>query len=403
MKKILILGHTFPESTTTAAGTRMLQLISLFRKLNYKIYFATTANKTNFSDNLKNSEVEVVPIKINNSSFNDFVSGLCPDIVLYDRFVTEEQFGWRVSQVCPDTITILDTEDLHFLRKAREEAFRKKSTINLFSETAKREIASILRCDVSLIISEYEMHLLQNTFKIDASLLFYLPLLVESFSEESLNFQQRKHFVTIGNFMHKPNLDSVIWLKKDIWKKIRKQLPNAELHIYGAYIPQQVKEFHNPEEGFIVKGWTPTVSKTMQEAKVCLAPLRFGAGLKGKIIDAMQQGTPVITTPIGAEGIAGDIPFCGSICRTEDELCSEAIEMYILPEKWQQAQKNGYNIVQNRFFKQIFFEAFGARIKELTNYLTTHRNKNFITQIVKHHTLQSTKYLSKWIEEKNKH
>ena len=80
-------------------------------------------------------------------------------------FITEEQFGWRVAENCPDAIRLLDTEDLHFLRKARQEVVNKNQELNLFSETAKREIASIYRCDVSLIISEFEMQLLQETFK----------------------------------------------------------------------------------------------------------------------------------------------------------------------------------------------------------------------------------------------
>src|SRR5690606_12128233 len=115
--------------------------------------------------NLDAQQISVKNILLNNSSFDEFIKELKPEIVLFDRYITEEQFGWRVSENCPNTLKILDTEDLHFLRKAREEAVKAGKPIsdaNLFSETAKRELASILRCDLSLIISEYEMELLQN-------------------------------------------------------------------------------------------------------------------------------------------------------------------------------------------------------------------------------------------------
>ncbi len=405
MKKILFIGHTFPEPDTTAAGSRTIQLIHLFKDYNFAITFASTAQRTPFSDTKTLTDIKTVSVKINDTSFDGFISNLAPDIILYDRFITEEQFGWRVRENCPDALQILDTQDLHFLRKARQEALKNNIVIveaNLFTETAKREIASILRCDLSLIISEYEMQLLQEKFNINTSLLYYLPFLIEEFSTDTPDFYQRSHVLTIGNFLHKPNLDSVIWLKKEIWKKIRKKIPTAQLHIYGAYMPQQIKKFHNPNEGFIIKGWTSSVSKTMQHYKICLTPLRFGAGLKGKIIDAMVNGTPVVTTAIGAEGINGNNTFCGRTANKVEGLVSASILLYTQEEKWQQAQKNGFKIAKTRFLKQHFIPKFYRKIKEIQENLSQHRKTNFIGQVLQHNTLQSTKYLSKWIEEKNR-
>ena len=272
MKTLLIIGHTFPEPTTTAAGTRMMQLISLFEKENYIIVFSSTASITEKSETFKYAPVEVKSIALNNTSFDDFIKELNPSVVLFDRFITEEQFGWKVAENCPDSLRILDTEDLHFLRKARQEVLKKKlsiSDVNLFSETAKREIASIYRCDLSLIISEFEMELLQNTFHIDASLLYYLPFLVNEITvtefKEFPTFENRNHFITIGNLLHAPNVDAILFLKKEIWPKIKKQLPKAELHIYGAYAPQQISELHSQKEGFLIKGWVVSVSEVMKK------------------------------------------------------------------------------------------------------------------------------------------
>src|SRR5690554_6013528 len=116
-----------------------------------------------------------------------------------------------------------------FFRKAREEAVRKGLTVseaNLFSTMAKRELASILRCDLTLIISEYEMELLQKDFKISADLLYYLPFLFEPKSNKSVisSFIDRKDFIAIGNLLHAPNVDSVLELKK-LWPTIHEQLP----------------------------------------------------------------------------------------------------------------------------------------------------------------------------------
>ncbi len=407
MKKLLIIGHTFPEPTTTAAGSRMIQLISLFKEQDFKITFASTAAVSEKSEELSNYNIDAISIELNNSSFDEFILELNPEIVLFDRFITEEQFGWRVAENCPNALRILDTEDLHFLRKARQEAIKTADNlerINLLSETAKREIASILRCDLSLIISEYEMSLLQETFKIDTSILHYLPFLLDEIPDVNncKPFEERDHFITIGNLLHQPNVDSVLYLKKEIWSKIRRQLPKAELHIYGAYAPQQILELHNEKEGFLIKGWAENVSEVMSNAKVCLAPLRFGAGLKGKLLDTMIYGTPSITTSIGSEGMAGELPFSGKVSDDVESFINASVELYSNKEKWMMAQQNGFEILENRFRRELFSKEFKALINSLQKNITAHRNANFIGQILQYKTLQSSKYLSKWIEEKNK-
>ena len=409
MKTLLIIGHIFPEPTTTAAGIRMMQLISLFEKEKYKIVFSSTASITNKSETFKCTSVEVKSIVLNNASFDNFIKELNPSVVLFDRFITEEQFGWKVAENCPDAIRLLDTEDLHFLRKARQEALKKKlplSDLNLFSDTAKREIASIYRCDLSLIISEFEMKLLQNTFHIDTSLLCYLPFLVNEIAEAEFNkfplFENRNHFITIGNLLHAPNLDSILFLKKEIWPEIKKELPKAELHIYGAYAPQQILELHSKKEGFLIKGWIANVSEVMKNARVCLAPLRFGAGLKGKFIDAMKNGTPAVTTSIGSEGISGDFSFSGAIADDAEGIVNASIALYNNKENWLAAQQNAMIILNQRFDFNLYSEKFIDQLIQLQNTLEEHRNRNFIGQILQHQSVQATKYMGKWIEQKNK-
>ena len=152
-KRILIIGPVWPEPASSAAGTRMIQLINLFISDAYEVLFASAASKSDFSFNLTGLGVKEYEIKLNDSSFNVFLSEVNPGIVLFDRFMMEEQYGWRVQQECPGAIRLMDTEDLHCLRLARQQAIKTGDTIDLYTDIAKREIASILRCDVSLLIS----------------------------------------------------------------------------------------------------------------------------------------------------------------------------------------------------------------------------------------------------------
>lgn len=404
MKQLLIIGHTFPEPSTTAAGSRMMQLIELFKEEKYQITFASTAAVSEKTADLQRQHISIENIKLNDVSFDEFIKKLNPEIVVFDRYITEEQFGWRVSENCPKALKILDTEDLHFLRKAREEAVKNVKTIseaNLFSETAKRELASILRCDLSLIISEYEMELLQNTFKLSSEILYYLPFLVAAVSESTPAFEERQNFLAIGNLLHAPNVDSVLQLKK-LWPEIRQQLPDAELHIYGAYAPQQVLQLNNVKEGFLIKGWADDLEIAIKTYRVQLAPLRFGAGLKGKLLDAMRFGLPSVTTEIGAEGMCGELSFGGTISTSKEKFIDASVQLYSRQYLWSKAQQNGFNIIENRFQKKIFSEVFKKHLRTLSAQLEQHRRENFFGQILQHHTLQSTKYLAKWIEAKGK-
>ena len=131
MQKVLFIGLVFPESTSTAAGSRMLQLLYFFLKENYHITFASAAQITPYIDNLESLGIDSVTIELNNTSFDNFIKRLQPDIVVFDRFISEEQFGWRVVENCPNAIRVLDTEDLHCLRQARGEAFKKEESFKL--------------------------------------------------------------------------------------------------------------------------------------------------------------------------------------------------------------------------------------------------------------------------------
>jgi glycosyltransferase involved in cell wall biosynthesis len=406
MENILIIGFVWPEPNSSAAGTRMLQLIDLCRQQGWNITFASTAADSEFAFDVTSIGVEKVAIELNNPSFDTFVKDLNPTIVLFDRFMTEEQFGWRVAQNCPDALRILDTEDLHSLRQARQLAVKENrefSNTDLFSGVAKREIASILRSDVSLIISQFEMDLLHTVFKVNANLLYYLPFLADEINETDWpEFEERHDFVFIGNFLHEPNWHTVQYLKTEIWPRIAKLLPEVSLRIYGAYPSQKVLQLHRPSENFHIMGRAQNAADVFKNARVVLAPIRFGAGAKGKLLEAMQCGTPSITTTIGAESMAGNLPWNGCIEDDADAFAAAAVKLYTDQNLWKQSQQNGIEIVEKRYSKSIFATDFISRILELKTNLQNHRQDNFIGAMLQHHTLASTKYMGKWIEEKNK-
>ena len=408
MKKVLAIGYVWPEPNSSAAGSHMMSLLRLFKRQGWSVEFATPAQETEHMIDLSEEGITSQSIQLNCDSFDQYIEELQPDVVMFDRFMMEEQFGWRVEKVCPSAFKLLDTEDLQFLRNARHEAVKKETELtkaHLYSDLAKREIAAILRCDLSLIISSYEMELLQSEFNIDPKLLHHLPFMVDlnTLPESTKCFEERKHFMTIGNFRHAPNWDAVLQLQK-IWPKIRKQLPDTELHIYGSYPPPKATALHNPKTGFHIKGWAKDAQEVMEQARVCVAPLRFGAGIKGKLLDAMKLQTPNVTSEIGSEGMLpqGELQWPGAVADDIDEFVEQAVALYKDEEKWLKAQSQCHSILEAHYEQNQLGDKLIERLNALDSELESHRLDNFFGSMLKHHSMASTKYMSQWIAEKNK-
>ena len=174
--RVLIIGYVWPEPRSSAAGGHMMQIIESFLQQGWHITFSSPAGVGEHKADLAALGIDEVSIALNNSSFDTFIRELAPDIVLFDRFMMEEQFGWRVEKHCPQALRVLETSDLQSLRDARQQQLKARLKLDadtddfssLFApaqretfeqmavtDLAQREIAAIYRCDLNLMISEY--------------------------------------------------------------------------------------------------------------------------------------------------------------------------------------------------------------------------------------------------------
>ena len=181
--RVLVIGYVWPEPRSSAAGGHMMQILESFLTQGWDITFASPAALGEHKADLQVLGIAERAIELNNSSFDDFVRELAPDIVLFDRFMMEEQFGWRVEKCCPDALRVLETSDLQSLRDARHQRLKAQlkadpdsddfsalfapaltQEFQLMADTdlAKREIAAIYRCDISLMISARSLPLLSR-------------------------------------------------------------------------------------------------------------------------------------------------------------------------------------------------------------------------------------------------
>lgn len=437
--KILFIGTVFPEPTSSAAGVRTLALIHDFLSRGDSVRFFSPSDANSFSEALRTLGVETAKIGPNDPAFDSLVREFSPDVVIFDRFMLEEQFGWRVAEHAPKALRILDTIDLHFLRRIRaewlNEALKREKFIEggsisdddlrkvsfetrgIETTDCDRELASIYRSDLTLVLSTFEEALLEGHFGVPAELLLGLGF---SYPPSSAQFPARENtrdFVSIGNFRHAPNRDSAFWLARVLWPKIRSLLTalgnhDAELHLYGAYPPKEIMALDKPKDRIRVFGPAADALETVEKYRLLLAPIRFGAGIKGKIADAWATGVPVLTTAVGAEGMV--LPgqpsesFAGWVENTEEGYCNRAASAYADISGGTKKAEAGSLAIAQLYGLEANRERFLARIDLLLGTpgqpgtLPEVRARNRFGRILRSEYHGRTKYLAKWIEEKNR-
>lgn len=177
--------------------------------------------------------------------------------------------------------------------------------------------------------------------------------------------------------------------------------PAPELHLYGGYADHAINQLHNPKERFLVKGRADCALTTLSKYRLNLAPLRFGAGQKGKILEGWLTGTPTLTTPIGAESMAqpGELHYQPTDDPTRfAQLTAKA---YLNEHYWQKLQQAGYKLLQSHYQQAAYADSFHARVQSISRNLSEHRHRNFFGRLLWQNQFRASEYMSRWIEQKN--
>lgn len=195
--------------------------------------------------------------------------------------------------------------DLHFLREMRKyELTKDKEALESSEDWKQKELELMRKADVVYYPSSVEV---QEIAKIDSSIhaKAITAYIFEDVTAEAYQFEKRKDIMFVGGFTHTPNIDAVLWFAREILPGILIKLPDLKFYIIGSNAPLEIQHLAN--ENVIVKGFVSDeeLEQLYGECRISVVPLRYGAGIKGKVIEAMRYGIPVVTTSIGAEGIEG--------------------------------------------------------------------------------------------------
>ena len=403
----LLFSTVWPEPESSAAGVRQLQWVNFFKKAGLHVVLSSPSKPREGVD----YGAECLQLPLNRSEVRDELKRLQPEVVMFDRFLLEEQFGHFVYEECKQALVLLETVDLHFVRRAREsvrENFLKTDPFptELYrTDTAIRETASIQRVDYSYVVSSFEEDLLLQEFGIGLDKVQWVPFLYDPiFHPESFKkpFADRKNFSWVGNFRHAPNMDGLRWFLNSIWPKVRAKLPDAKIHVYGAYPTTEAMGWTNPSKGIVSHGPAKHLDEVFKDARVNLAPLRFGAGVKGKILEGFRYGLPCVTTKVGVEGLLppkpADYVFPGLEMNDEESFANACVELYQDEALWNQARIDAVRLLDDVYSEVELFPKMLGQLVHLMARKQSGELPVWTSQILRHELVNSHKYFSKWIE-----
>ena len=421
MKRLLYISTVWPETRSSAAGVRSFQMLKYLSN-HVEVACASISKETKYKlemSEISNTNAFSTPCRPNDSRFDQELREYKPDVVIFERFMLEEMFGWRVRKNLPETLRVVDTQDLHFLRAWRErevanmmmketyfdaQKLREVTISGTEDEFMLREIASIVRSDATLLVSPFELNLLKEKFplvsnsKLHVAPFFYNPPQPETF--RSLERRKAWSAMTIGTFRHRPNLDSVHFLCDEISHKTER----TKFRVYGAY---PTKEHMNMSTDRVrIMGPAKDAQETISRHRILIAPLRFGAGIKGKITDAWRSGTPVVTTPIGAEGmgwnweLGNDATWGGLIANDAQGIANCVDRLMSDDDLWYRCQSKGVELLNENFD----FESQGKLLMQFLNQRfesrKIRRDSDIPQSILWTEQFRSAEFKAKFIEKK---
>ncbi len=286
------------------------------------------------------------------------------EIVILGRAHIAVNYISNIKKYCPNSKIVFNTIDLEFLREMRRAKIENNENVLRQAEDLKKIEYDLARtCDVTLVVSPVEKEIM---LKEDPSLkIKVISNIIREIKKPKKSFSERRDLIFVGNFLHLPNIDAVKWFVKEIFPLVKEKTPEVKFYIAG----DPIKEIESlRRDNIILLGYIKDADlfEYFDNCKFSVAPLRYGAGIKGKIIQSLSYGSPIITTSIGAEGL--DLVDGENILIANDpgKFADKVVMLYENEELWNKLSKNSIEIAE----KNYSYDANKIVIKELISDLT---------------------------------
>lgn len=345
---VLIVEACMITPDQDSGSVRMLAMLELLVELGHKVSFV--------ADNLECRQpyartLQQAGVEVWHYPYIQSVAQLLEErgkdfnLILFCRHYIAAPYMSRIRQWAPHAKIVFDTVDLHYLREQRQAELENSSSMHAVAmKTRAQELAVINQCDMTLVVSPIEQNLLAT--EAPGARVSILSNIHEP-RKASTTYAEREGLLFIGGFRHPPNVDAVEWFVAQVWPLVQVQLPQVTLTIVGSHMPESVRALAG--NGIATLGFVEDVEPLIDHARISVAPLRYGAGVKGKINQAMACGLPVVATSVAAEGmslVAGEELL---VADQPQHFADEIVRLYGDEQLWQTVAARGYDNVRRHF------------------------------------------------------
>lgn len=338
---VLIVDHRIPMPDHDAGSLRMFHIVDQLVDLGCRVTFMPDAGALDdrYGQVLRDMGVEVLDPHSNLAAYLEAADG-STQLAILSRPYVASRYLHTLREHAPAARVAYDTVDLHYVRERRRAEVNGSDDLAKSAGLRELELALARACDVTFVVSAAEREqLLEEEPGLDIEV---LPLANERWADVPPR-GDRAGVLFVGGFEHHPNVDAAVELAERVMPLVRAEIPGASLTVVGSNPPPEVSALDC--DAVDVRGWVDDLRPLLGESVALAAPLRFGAGVKGKVTESLSAGLPVVTTPLGAEGI--DVEHGRDILVGDEpaELARLIVDLHRDAELWSRLSANGQEVV----------------------------------------------------------
>lgn len=361
-KRILLIDHILPLPNFNSGCLRMNHIVKSLVRQGHKVTFVSlsSSDPENYKNTLRKMGVETLSLNyetwegVSGEKKYAIIEHILNSLEVYNNNydIVYMAFYWianhfirNIRKRLPNAIMYVDSVDIHFLRKQREAEISKyKEHYKIAAQTKIDELAVYNRADAVIVVTEDDKKILLKELPNKPVLI--IPNAHDVAATET-NFQDRKDLLFVGGFNHTPNVDSMLFFCNEVFPKVEEKIPGIKLWIVGSNPTDEVKALG--KNSVIVTGWVNETKPYLEKCRISIAPLRYGAGMKGKVGEAMSHGLPVITTSVGSEGIGIVNDVHAIIVNEVNEWVEQIERLYFDQNLWEKLSANGKKLIDDLY------------------------------------------------------
>jgi glycosyltransferase involved in cell wall biosynthesis len=343
-KRVLFLDHNLPTPDRDAGSGVAINTMILLREFGFQVTFAAPKNWVYdeiYTQLLQKHGIETLhePYQISlESHLAD--CGSRYDLVIGCRANILVESLPLLKIHCPKVPVVFHTADLHFLRLEREAQVSKNwNTMKIAEEYKNLEPWLVDQTNVTIIHGDYEKSLLES-MGADPNKLVVFPLMI-NVPEKRTSFESRNGIIFVGGFNHTPNVDAVEFMSNEVMPLLSNSNPEIVLTVVGSNVTKEIEALETSNVKIV--GHVHELDEYLQTFKISVAPLRYGAGLKGKVAKAMATGTPVVASRVAMEGINLMPEKDFLLANSPEEIAKQISRLYNDEALWEKISQNSYD------------------------------------------------------------